>query len=58
MGTDKQGRVQAIFEGGPTVKFADKIAKICRQIMKDIPTEFISLNIISIIRPYKLSVLG
>ena len=36
-----QGRVQAVFEGGgPTVRFADKISKICQQIMKDLPTEF------------------
>ena len=55
---ETQGRVQAIFEGGPTVKFADKISEICRQILKYIPTEFILSNIILIIRPYKLSVLG
>ena len=41
----QQGRVQAIFEGGPTVKFADKIAKICRQIIKDLPTEFFSVGL-------------
>ena len=39
-GTRGQRRVQAIFGGGPTEKFADKISKICRQIMKDLPTEF------------------
>ena len=31
--------------GGGTVKFADKIAKICRQIMKDLPREFFSVGL-------------